>query len=315
MLSKAQYDRIRSQLEFRPSPAAAALTLAFHAALLLLAVELLTRHGRIGYWVAQLLLPVVFFQAFSMLHECGHGSFSSSRAVNTLVGHYASVLCFLPFFPWKYIHTQHHVWAGNADKDPGLALVKRARDTGKLPRLLLGAWRTWLPLGGFAQHLVYWSYPVVAFRRGTLRGVRLLRCAVSVLFLAFAYMGASRLSPSVVSVRSLAPAIFLYLVLVELVNIPHHVGLTSFQERLPLWKQHLPTRSCDYPPVLSELLVLNFNFHIEHHLFPTLPWYRLRQARRLVKPALGQEYRETRGLAWHVAQRKRGLVDVLSSTE
>jgi fatty acid desaturase len=64
--------------------------------------------------------------------------------------------------------------------------------------------------------------------------------------------------------------------------------------------------------VISELLVLNFNFHIEHHLFPNLPWYRLRAARRLIKPTLGVGYRRARGLGWLMRERKRNLVDVLS---
>jgi omega-6 fatty acid desaturase (delta-12 desaturase) len=80
---------------------------------------------------------------------------------------------------------------------------------------------------------------------------------------------------------------------------------------LPVWQQHMPTRTCDYPRGLSELLVLNFNFHVEHHVFPTLPWYRLRSARTLLKPALGTDYREAHGLRWHIQQRKRSLTKVM----
>src|SRR4051794_10858564 len=117
-LSKADYDELRARLSFRPSALFGALTLLVNAVLLGLAIFLVRDHGELGYVTAQLLLPMVCFQAFAVLHDCGHGSFASSRLVNTLVGHYASVLCFLPFFPWKYLHTEHHVWAGNTEKDP-----------------------------------------------------------------------------------------------------------------------------------------------------------------------------------------------------
>ena len=50
----------------------------------------------------------------------------------------------------------------------------------------------------------------------------------------------------------------------------------SPKQRLNLWEQQATTRSCRYPGILSELLVLNFNLHTEHHLFPALPWFRLK---------------------------------------
>jgi fatty acid desaturase len=313
-LSKADYDSLRAELSFTPSAVLSTLTLVVHLGLLALGLHLLMRGDVVSYLAAQLLLPIVFFQAFSLLHDCGHGSFARARGWSTFVGHFASVLCFMPYFPWKYIHTEHHVWAGNVERDPGLALVRRARDTQKLPWLLAAAWRTWLPLGGFAQHIVYWSYPLRARGSGKLQAAQRWRCAASVALLIVAYVGLPLALPSLFTLRNFAPAIFLYLMLVELVNVPHHVGLTGYQDKLPLWKQHLPTRSCNYPPIVSELLVLNFNFHIEHHLFPTLPWYRLRSAHHRVRAKLATNYREARGIDWHVASRRQHLIDVMSVT-
>ncbi|HET6338711.1 MAG TPA: fatty acid desaturase [Polyangiales bacterium] len=310
-LAKADYEVIRAQLVFRPSPLLGTLTLVVNAALFAVVLALLATESRSAYWGAQLLIPIVMFQAFGVLHDCGHGSFSASRLVNTLVGHYASVLCCLPFLPWKYVHTDHHVWAGNPERDPGLAIVRRARE-GKLPWIMTTAWRSWLPLAGFAQHVVFWTYPIVQARQGKLSRSRLIRCAGSVAWLAFALAGLHWLAPSLITFRNFLPGIAVYLVAVELVNLPHHTGLTAFDQRLPLWQQHLPTRSCNYPPIVSELLVLNFNFHIEHHLFPNLPWYRLRTARRLVNPALAHLYREAHGFNWAIRARKKNLVDVLA---
>ena len=314
-LSKLAYHQLRAQLEFRPNPWMNIATLVVNALLLGLSAYLLLSGSAWAYWLAQLLLPIVFFQAFSLLHDCGHGSCTTSRIGNAIIGHYASLWCFMPFFPWKYIHTEHHVWAGNPERDPGLALVQRARTTRKLPRLLTAGWRIWLPIAGLAQHVVYWTYPITAFRRGVLSRSKQLRCAASVAWLLGAYIAFHFAAPRLFNWMNVVPAVFFYLMLVEIVNFPHHVGLTSFSERLPLWRQHLPTRTCYYPVVISELLVLNFNFHIEHHLFPNLPWYRLRAARQLVKPVLGDQYRETHGMEWHIRARKRRLVDVLCATD
>lgn len=310
-LSKADYDRIRSQLVFAPSAVMVCATLAVNATLLAIALALLADGSQPAYWFSQVLLPIVFFQAFSLLHDCGHGSFSSSRAINTWLGHYASILCFMPYFPWKYVHAEHHVWSGNLDHDPGLTLVKRAKERDELPAVLRLAWRTWLPIGAFVQHLVFWSHPLRAARDGAYSRERLARCAASSLLLPVTYVALHLLAPTIVNWTNFLPAIVAYLLLVELVNLPHHIGLTLRTDRLPLWKQHVTARSCNYPPVVSELLVLNFNFHIEHHLFPNLPWYRLRTARTLVKRALGDAYGETNGFGWHLEFRRRPFLDVI----
>jgi len=310
-LSKAEYDTIRQSLTVAPNAAISIGTLVFNAALLCVALAFLASGSQTQYWLAQALLPVVFFQAFSLLHDCGHGSFSSRRWVNTVVGHYTSLLCFMPYFPWRYVHAEHHAWAGNVDRDPGLALVKRVRDTKSAPSVLRLGWRTGLPIGALAQHVVFWAYPIQVLRRGGMTRSRTVRCAASVVLLPSAYAGLHYAWPELFRFSNFAPALVAYLVLVELVNLPHHVGLTSFAERLPLWQQHVSTRSCRYPVGISEVFVLNFNFHIEHHLYPNLPWYRLRRAHTLVKAALGSAYRETDGFSWHGAQRRRPFLDVL----
>jgi fatty acid desaturase len=89
------------------------------------------------------------------------------------------------------------------------------------------------------------------------------------------------------------------------------VDRPTTDRKLPLWEQAHSTRSCYYPRGISEFLVLNFNFHIEHHLFPTLPWYRLRRARALVKPVLGDGYTEEVGVTWNLRRRAEDMGRVL----
>jgi fatty acid desaturase len=76
---------------------------------------------------------------------------------------------------------------------------------------------------------------------------------------------------------------------------------------LYVWEQQATTRSCRYPGILGELLVLNFNLHTEHHLFPALPWFRLREARKLIKPALTPGYNEVHGIGWNYDMRTGDL--------
>ena len=312
LLKKPDYERLKAQLSFRPDLRIVALTVALNHGLIALGLWLLTRNTTWAYVCAQLVFPIVFFQSFSLLHDCGHGSGMPRRWMNTVLGHYLSAGCFMPYYPWKHVHTLHHTWTGNLERDPTLKVRRRWRATRDVPWLMRVAWRTWIPLGAVINHVVLWSHPFQVARDGT-RG-QLLRCVFSVVYLAAFYWGLHSYDPALFRVGNFLPAIVIYLVAVELVNLPHHSDLRTASHRLPLWEQAHSTRSCYYPIVVSELFVLNFNFHIEHHLFPALPWYRLRRARALIKPALGSGYEEAIGLEWNLKRRFTDIRKVLNAT-
>jgi omega-6 fatty acid desaturase (delta-12 desaturase) len=305
-LSKRQYLALRAQLNFAPAPLVNLAVLAFDALLLTACAVLLRRGDWLSFGLAQVLLVVVFFNAFSMLHECGHGSAFKGTALNTLVGHLCSTFCFIPFYPWKYIHQKHHAWTGNIDRDPVLRSLRRWRDTG-VPTLVRASWRTWLPLGAIIQHGVFLTYPYQMWRTGELTKGKLIRVAVSVAWMPLSYAVLHGLAPDVVRFGNLALALFLFVIVEEMVNTPHHADVAGFETKLPVWEQHRASRSCYYPRGVSELLVLNFNFHTEHHLFPSLPWFRLRRARTLVKRHLGDHYHEAVGLRWNVEHRRSSI--------
>ena len=274
------------------------------------AVGLLRSRTAAGFVCAQLMLAIVFFNSFSILHECGHGSASAHGWLNTLIGHCCSTFCFIPYFPWKYIHREHHAWTGNLERDPVLKSLRSWRLHG-VPRLVRWSWRSWLPLGALLQHVVYATYPHVMWREGKATKRTSLRNAFSLVWIPAAWTLLHASAPDVVRVVNLAPAFGLFLVGEELVNLPHHVDMSTYDSKLPIWHQYRATRSCYYPRGVSELLVLNFNFHIEHHLFPALPWFRLRRARELVRASLGSDYQEAVGIAWNIANRKRDLQSIV----
>jgi acyl-lipid omega-6 desaturase (Delta-12 desaturase) len=262
----------------------------------------------LAYLVSQVLLAIVMFHGFCLVHEAGHGNCSRRRSVNTLIGHYASIFCALPFFPWKHMHARHHVWAGNPDKDPTNNSVQRWRSSGRVPWLVRASWRTWIPLAAFTQMLVFWTYPIRLVREDR---SAMPQALFSVLFLPAAYGALYFVAPDIFELRHFALGLVIYLFANEPVNVPHHADLLVFSDRLPLWNQWQATRSCYYPLFVSETLVLNFDFHIEHHLFPALPWFRLRRARTLIRAALGDDYNEAIGIRWNLNNRGRDLESVL----
>ena len=63
-------------------------------------------------------LPAAGFlvRIFIIFHDCGHGSFFSSRKACTIVGRILGVLLFTPYFTWTREHAVHHVTVGDLDR-------------------------------------------------------------------------------------------------------------------------------------------------------------------------------------------------------
>ncbi|WP_394823881.1 fatty acid desaturase [Pendulispora albinea] len=59
-------------------------------------------------------------------HDCGHGSFSSSRRFNYAIGHIALLPMLYPFHGWRHVHNLHHANTNNLEKDTDWRPVGRA---------------------------------------------------------------------------------------------------------------------------------------------------------------------------------------------
>jgi acyl-lipid omega-6 desaturase (Delta-12 desaturase) len=310
-LSKSQYLAWREQLSHSHGLAVTIGVLLFDSVLAAAALWMIFAVQRgWPFWLGQALLALFYFHNFAIMHEAGHGNIHRRDLVNIIIGHYTSLFCFLPFYPWRYIHQEHHTWTGNPEKDPTMKQVLRMKTKKRIPLAVKFTWRSWIPLGAVLQHVVFWTYPISIWREGRMKRQR-IHMLISILFLAAGlavlaeiagWRGVSRLWPSFV----------IYLIGVELVNFPHHLDMptvdpNSSKQRLYVWEQQATTRSCRYPGILSELLVLNFNLHTEHHIFPDLPWFRLKEARKLIKPALDPGYNEAHGLGWNYDMRTGDL--------
>lgn len=73
----------------------------------------------ISYWITlALAIPAAGFyvRIFIIFHDCGHGSFFSSRRANTWLGFIAGFLTFTPYYHWRHSHAKHHASAGDLDR-------------------------------------------------------------------------------------------------------------------------------------------------------------------------------------------------------
>lgn len=69
-------------------------------------------------WMLVLSIPAGFLltRFFALQHDCGHGSFFSSRSMNEMTGRLISVLTFTPHDHWRNCHAVHHAGSGNLDR-------------------------------------------------------------------------------------------------------------------------------------------------------------------------------------------------------
>jgi acyl-lipid omega-6 desaturase (Delta-12 desaturase) len=74
---------------------------------------------RHSYWITlALAIPAAGFlvRTFIIFHDCGHGSFFSSKLKNTITGVIAGLLVFTPYHRWHRDHQIHHRTVGNLEK-------------------------------------------------------------------------------------------------------------------------------------------------------------------------------------------------------
>ncbi len=314
-MERAEYFDIKRQISF-DRPLWITLAVMFtDAALLAFAIQLIMSGGTLSFVISQIILAIVYFHNFALQHEAGHGNVHRNRWVNDVLGHYFSILCFQPYYPWKFIHQQHHLYTGNMEKDPSMYKIKKVREENKVSWIYAFAWKSWLPLAGFALQMTFMTYPYRLWKSKEMTLRVFWPCVFSIIWMLAVYVMLFIAFPEVFNFKNFFLSYVLYLALNELINLPHHIQMPTFHDspnlsKLHPWQQHIATRSCDYS-WLSPLLALNFNYHTEHHFFPNLPWYRLQKLRRVLKPALGNEYTELKGIAWNIRNRAIAAKDII----
>jgi omega-6 fatty acid desaturase (delta-12 desaturase) len=73
----------------------------------------------VSYWLTlatDILAAGFLVRVFIIFHDCGHGSFFSSKAANDTVGFITGVFTLTPYYEWRHEHALHHATAGDLDR-------------------------------------------------------------------------------------------------------------------------------------------------------------------------------------------------------
>lgn len=219
-------------------------------------------------------------------HECGHGTAFKTRWLNDFVYQLASFQVFRRATVWRWSHARHHTDTLIVGRDPEIA-VRRPTDWAALLlnvvalkhvanelRKMIGA--AFGNIGAEEETFVPESeWPKVKREaRITLLiyGVVILACAASNSILPLLFIGL----PSLYGAW-----LYLYFGLTQHAGLPENV-----------LDHRKNCRTIEMNPVFR-FLYWNMNYHVEHHMFPMVPFHALARLHETVKHDMPPPYGST----------------------
>jgi len=194
----------------------------------------------------------------TVIHDASHNAGHRNRIVNSILGHGSALMLGFAFPVFTRVHLQHHAHVNDPEKDPDHFV-----STGG-PLWLIAA-RFFYHEIFFFKHRLWRNYELLEWFFSRLVVVAVVYAAIQYDFLP--YILNYWFSPALVVGLALG-LFFDYL--------PHR----PFEER-DRWKN-----ARVYPSAILNILILGQNYHLVHHLWPSIPWYKYRPAYHAMKPLL-----------------------------
>ncbi|WP_312798046.1 fatty acid desaturase family protein [Tianweitania sp.] len=264
-----------------------------------LGVMVLAAAGAIATWGSWWCVP--FFLVYGVLygsasdsrwHECSHGTAFKTRWMNDVVYQIASFMLMRNPVTWRWSHARHHTDTIIVGRDAEIAVMR--------PPDLLKAGLMFTGLLDFR-----YSLPTL-FRQAILGLNGEEKSYVPEMEFAKAQTAAQWHVAIYVVTIAVAVATWSFLPLM-LVGLPRlygswHMILTGLLQHLGLadnvTDHRLNTRTVYMNPV-SRFIYWNMNYHVEHHMFPMVPYHALPRLHEMIKhdlptpnPSMWHAYKE-----------------------
>lgn len=239
------------------------------------------------YWLTLLLaVPAggLLVRFFIVQHDCGHGSFWSTRSANDMTGRIMSLLTVAPYGLWRREHAQHHASSGNLDKrgvgDISTLTVKEYLALSPLEKIGYRIYRHPLFLFGLGVPFYFlvlqrlpWFHPYPA--RETWKSVMGLNLALAAVYAPIMYLtGVAEFFMVALPMMHVATAAGGWLFFVQ-----HQFEETVWDSGQEWSFQTAALHGSSYyqlHPVLN-WFTGNIGLHHIHHLNSTIPNYRLQE--------------------------------------
>jgi beta-carotene hydroxylase len=227
----------------------------------------------LGFLIATLNITLCYLPSHDAQHYIIGRKGSKLEWLNELVGHIAIFPLTLPFRAARITHMDHHKYTNDPERDPDY--------TTRAPNALAAIWKTIYirqprVKGGFARYgqlLTESDNPIAKAALIDALGMKLVHFTT---IAAFAWSGFA------------IEAVLLWLV-------PKHLALTYIAFYLS-WAPHHPAQENGryrntraFKSRLGNILSLGMQYHIVHHLYPTIPLYKTPAAYRALRPILEKQ--------------------------
>jgi Na+-transporting NADH:ubiquinone oxidoreductase subunit F len=276
--------RMRELLERRDGPALRGL---------LLWLGLLVGFGLWGYLARGTWWAVIPFALYAVLyastsdarwHEMGHGTAFKTDWMNNVVYEVASFMVLRNATVWRWSHTRHHSDTIIVGRDPEIAVPR--------PPNLVSIFGAFFNLKAgpryFRSLLLHVTGRLTAeeltFIPEFEKGKVILRARIYLLIYA---------AVIALAVYLQSPLPLLYVGLPSLYGV-WLAPIYGFTQHAALAENVLDHRlNCRtvYMNPINRFLYLNMNYHVEHHMFPLVPYYNLPRLHAVVRPDMPTPYR------------------------
>ncbi|ANV83802.1 beta-carotene hydroxylase [Picosynechococcus sp. PCC 7003] len=212
-------------------------------------------------WICFLENVLALHLAGTVIHDASHRAAHSNRAVNTILGHASALMLGFAFPVFTRVHLQHHAHVNDPENDPD--------------HFVSTGGPLWMIAARFFYHEIFF------FKRRLWKNYELLEWFLSRAFLGvIVYLGIQYGFIGYIMNFWFVPALVVGIALGLFFDyLPHR----PFEER-DRWKN-----ARVYPSKLLNILILGQNYHLVHHLWPSIPWYKYQPAYYYIKPLLDQK--------------------------
>jgi beta-carotene hydroxylase len=220
---------------------------------------------------------VAIYARFTVMHESMHGVAHSNRRVNAWIGRPMGMLLSISAPMFRGAHYEHHSHTNDPGRDPDLFLAKS-------PMWLLPIWT----LAVTVEYRRHFYGRKLWRNRAELTEALTMEAVFSLAIVAAVATG----NFTTLAVVWLVPALFAVMFLaITFDYLPHY----PYDSR----ERYLDTRV--YPGRTAFVVLLGQNYHLIHHLWTTVPWFRYPTVFRAIRPEL-----EARGarIGWKVEPRE-----------
>jgi fatty acid desaturase len=213
--------------------------------------------GDLPMWAGAIINGLLTYGLFSVIHDASHHSLSSNKRFNETLGSIGLFFLFpyAPMVALRWVHNQHHIYA-NGPMDPDR--FEHESPWWQVPF-------RWTFFDGYYIYYFFKHGGKVIKRHA--KALIIYYSSLALLFAASLYFGYGY---ELFMLWFIPSRITLFLVAIAFVILPHQPALVAQNEDPYM----ATTMRLGWEWLLTPLLVYQ-NYHLIHHLYPEIPFYKM----------------------------------------